>query len=58
MDHGSPADASLDVSSLTNQTILPLVNGLLDVNLPNVVNRVSELVSQVVSCIHSRCCTR
>ncbi|WWC96818.1 hypothetical protein V866_003693 [Kwoniella sp. B9012] len=44
---GSRTDERVNVSGLTSGTILPLVNGLLDVNLAQVVNRVQELVQQV-----------
>ncbi|WWD16378.1 hypothetical protein CI109_100804 [Kwoniella shandongensis] len=41
---GSWADEKVDISTITNATVLPLVNGLLDVNLQSVVGRVLELV--------------
>ncbi|WWC88040.1 uncharacterized protein L201_002943 [Kwoniella dendrophila CBS 6074] len=44
---GSRTDERVNVAGLTSGTILPLVNGLLDVNLTNIVNRVLELVQQV-----------
>lgn len=44
---GSWADKQVGIAALTNDAILPLVNSLLDVNLGNVVQRVTELVSQV-----------
>lgn len=46
---GSPADDALDLRGLTNDVVLPLINGLLDVNLEEVVAKVSALVAQVVS---------
>ena len=49
MDPGSKADESVDIVGLTNSTILPLVNSLLDFDLPSVVSRVLELVTQIVS---------
>jgi hypothetical protein len=47
IEPGSRADRDVGIAELTNDVILPLVNSLLDVNLGNVVNRVTELVSQV-----------
>lgn len=44
---GNRADASVGIVNLTNEVILPLVNSLLDVNLANVAQRVSELVQQI-----------
>ncbi|WVW80287.1 hypothetical protein I302_102265 [Kwoniella bestiolae CBS 10118] len=44
---GSRTDERVNVAGLTSGTILPLVNGLLDVNLMNVVNRVQGLVQQL-----------
>lgn len=51
VDAGSSADEAVGITALTNETILPLVNSLLDVNLANVVARVTELVSEVVSAL-------
>lgn len=45
----SPADDALDLRALTSDVVLPLVNDLLDVNLEQVVGKVSGLVVQVVS---------
>ncbi|WVF66035.1 hypothetical protein IAT40_000773 [Kwoniella sp. CBS 6097] len=44
---GSRTDERIGVSPLTSETILPLVNGLLDVNLENVCARVTQLVQQL-----------
>ena len=45
----SPADELVHITSLTNTTILPLIDSLLDLDLTSIVrevmNRVSELVS-------------
>ncbi|WRT65823.1 uncharacterized protein IL334_002773 [Kwoniella shivajii] len=40
---GSRTDEKVNVLALTSGTILPLVNGLLDVNLSDICSRVSEL---------------
>ncbi|WWC60440.1 uncharacterized protein I303_103012 [Kwoniella dejecticola CBS 10117] len=44
---GSRTDERVNISGLTSGTILPLINGLLDVNLTDVVNKVLQLVQQV-----------
>ncbi|KAK8861699.1 hypothetical protein IAR55_002522 [Kwoniella newhampshirensis] len=44
---GSWADDKVDISTLTNATILPLVNGLLDVNMQEVCARVLQLVQEI-----------
>lgn len=48
---GSYADKQVGIAALTNDVILPLVNSLLDVNIGNVVERVTELSAQVVSVV-------
>lgn len=45
----SPVDDAIDLRSLTSEVVLPLINGLLDVNLDDVVAKVSRLVSEAVS---------
>jgi len=49
VDPGSPADELVDIVALANGTILQLVNGLLDVDLPSISSEVMHLVSQAVS---------
>ncbi|WVQ77382.1 hypothetical protein IAR50_007067 [Cryptococcus sp. DSM 104548] len=44
---GSRADERVGINELTGSTILPLVNGLLDVKLEAVCERVSHLVQQI-----------
>ncbi|ODN74945.1 hypothetical protein L198_08196 [Cryptococcus wingfieldii CBS 7118] len=44
---GSRADEKVGINELTGSTILPLVNGLLDVKLGDVCERVSQLVQQI-----------
>ncbi|WVQ93667.1 hypothetical protein IAU59_000743 [Kwoniella sp. CBS 9459] len=44
---GSRTDERIGVSPLTSETILPLFNGLLDVNLGDVCTRVTQLVQQL-----------
>ena len=46
---GSRVDASIDIVGLTNSTILPLVNSLLDLDLQAIVQRVLDLSAQNVS---------
>ncbi|ORX35296.1 armadillo-type protein [Kockovaella imperatae] len=48
---GPSSDPALkeDLKTLTNETILPLVNGLLDIDLENVVRQVMQLASDVAS---------
>lgn len=46
---GSKADELVDIVALTNSTILPLVNSLLDVDVSSTVSQVMELVAQAVS---------
>lgn len=48
VEPGSSADSNVGIAELSNDVIVPLVNSLLDVNLGNVVQRVTELVGQVV----------
>lgn len=45
---GSKADAHVDIVALTNSTILPLVNSLLDLDLNAATAKVSQLVNEVV----------
>lgn len=45
----SRSDEDVDIQRLTNEVIMPLVNGLLDVDLANVSNRVSQLAAEAVS---------
>lgn len=49
VEPGSSADAGVSIAPLTNEVILPLINGLLDVNLGGVAERVTELVGKIVS---------
>lgn len=46
---GSRADEQVGINALTASTILPLVNGLLDVKLEDVCTRVDKLVKEAVS---------
>ncbi|RXK39662.1 hypothetical protein M231_03016 [Tremella mesenterica] len=46
---GSEADQSINLIALTTKTIVPLIDGLIDINLPSVVDRVISLVSQLPS---------
>lgn len=46
---GSKADEQVQIVALTNSSILPLVNSLLDVDINGTVNEVLQLVNQVVS---------
>ena len=47
VEPGCKQDEAVGITQLTNDVILPLVNSLLDVNLGNVVNRVTQLVSEI-----------
>jgi hypothetical protein len=49
IEPGSSADAKVGIAPLTNEVILPLINGLLDVNLAHAAQRVAELVGEIVS---------
>lgn len=49
VEPGSAADSSVSIVPLTNEVILPLINGLLEVNLAQAAQRVSELVAEIVS---------
>ncbi|WVN87195.1 uncharacterized protein L203_102372 [Cryptococcus depauperatus CBS 7841] len=44
---GSRADEKVGINALTASTILPLINGLLDVNTNDVCERVGQLVKQI-----------
>lgn len=44
----SPAGEAIEIKRITNDTILPLVNSLLDVDLSAIGARVEQLVNQVV----------
>nr|XP_019011947.1 uncharacterized protein I206_02784 [Kwoniella pini CBS 10737]OCF50728.1 hypothetical protein I206_02784 [Kwoniella pini CBS 10737] len=44
---GSRTDERVNITGLTSGTILPLINGLLDINLINVVDKVLGLAQQV-----------
>lgn len=46
---GSRSDEDVDIQRLTNEVIMPLVNEMLDLDLPNITNRVSQLASEAVS---------
>lgn len=56
VEPGSSADSSVGIAALTNEIILPLVNGLLEVNLAQVSERVTELVGQIVSYFGCKLC--
>lgn len=45
---GSRADEKVGINALTASTILPLINGLLDVKLEDVCARVDKLVKEIV----------
>lgn len=45
---GSRADEKVGINALTASTILPLINGLLDVKLEDVCTRVDKLVKEIV----------
>jgi hypothetical protein len=45
----SPAGEAIEIKRITNETILPLVTSLLDVDLNGIAGRVEQLVNQVVS---------
>lgn len=49
VEPGSSVDGRVGIVAITNEVILPLINGLLDVNLGQVSQRVTELVGQIVS---------
>ncbi|KIR31946.1 hypothetical protein I352_05575 [Cryptococcus deuterogattii MMRL2647] len=46
---GSRADEKVGINALTASTILPLINGLLDVKLEDVCTRVDKLVKEIPS---------
>jgi hypothetical protein len=48
---GSAADEAVDLRDLTNEVVLPLINGLLDIKPDAVAERVMQFVAQVVSFI-------
>lgn len=45
---GNKGDEQVGIVNLTNSTILPLVNSLLDIDLSNTVQQVLELAGQLV----------
>lgn len=46
---GSRTDKEVDITSITHQVILPIINQLLELKVESVVRQVTELVAQVVS---------
>jgi hypothetical protein len=50
---GSKADELVDIVALTNSTILPLVNSLLDIDVSSTVSQVMELVAHAVSYLYT-----
>lgn len=46
---GSKADAEVDISELTNTTVLPIIHELLNVDLEAVIKQVLRLVTEAVS---------
>ncbi|BEJ10886.1 hypothetical protein CspHIS471_0103080 [Cutaneotrichosporon sp. HIS471] len=47
VDPGSSADSKVGIATLTNEVILPLINGLLDLDLAQAAQRVTQLVTEI-----------
>lgn len=58
MEGGNSAGDVVDIASLTNMTILPLVNSLLNLSLDTVVSQFYEEVAKVVSRIPDNRCAQ